>query len=155
MSNFDINSPEFDTYLTVLDSEFVDALDGHILSPGQKVIRSPHNHALVVADSLDHRRKFVELGFAWDEPTRIKLIKANEEDRINIVKKKVDELSLLPSHGNIRSVDIVRKLDRKLGMSVSIVESIFEIMVQTNDYYFGDDSTDATGASCKVIIKRK
>lgn len=139
MNNFDINSPQFDEFLFDLDSEAVDALDGRILSPGQKVIRSPHNHALVVADTPDHRRAFVELGFVWDEPTRY--IR---------VKNEVDKLSKRVSYGSIRSIDVAHNLN----MSISVIEEIFEDLIQTGDYYWGDEDKKSQGVVYKVIVKR-
>lgn len=141
MSNFDINSLEFEKeFITDLKEEAVDAYDGKILVPVRKVIRSPYNDALVVADSPDNRRRFVELGYVWDEPTRIKR-----------VKKEVDKLSKMTSYGDIRSTDVANNLH----MRVSVIEEIFDYLVQTQDYYFDDDATDSTGKACLVIVKRR
>ena len=140
MSNSALSDSHFDDYLIELQTEAVDACNGKILFPGQVVIRSPFNESLVSADTPDHRRLFAELGYVWDEPTRIRRIKA-----------EVDKRSRHSGFGNIRSVDIANELK----MRVSQVEDVFQTMVQTSDYYFGDDSTDATGATCKVIVKRK
>ena len=140
MNNFDISSPQFDVYLTELQSEAVDAYDGRILAPGLIVIRSPLNESLVSAYSPDHRRKFAELGYVWDEPTRMRR-----------VKNEVDQRSKHSSFGNIRSVDVANELK----MSVAQVEEIFNALVQSSDYYFEKDAVDSTGASCLVIVKRK
>lgn len=141
MSFFDINSTDFEKdYLTVLDAETVDALDGSILSPGQTVIRSPYNHALVVADSPDNRQHFVDWGFVWDEPTRVKR-----------VKEEVDMLLKFESYGgSVRSKDVARPLK----MDVAVVENILESLVQTQDYDWGESVTDLNGTSCRVITKR-
>lgn len=141
MNNFNINGPEFEkNYIMDLTGEAVDAYDGKILEPGQMVIRSPYNEALAVADTPDNRQRFVELGFAWDEPTRIKR-----------VKKEVDKLSKLSSYGDIRSTDIAGNLN----MSVSKIEEIFKLLVQTQDYFFDDDAKDVNGKPCLVIVKRR
>ncbi|MBR6437336.1 MAG: hypothetical protein IKS45_12595 [Thermoguttaceae bacterium] len=141
MSNFDINSPEFENeYLVVLDSETVDAYDGCILNPGQVVIRSPQNHSLVVADSQDHRLLFKELGFVWDEPTRFSL-----------VKDEIDRLSIMFSFGSIRTTDVANNLN----MSIAVIEDIFDDLVQTRNYIWGADAKDSNGQPCKVIVKRK
>ncbi len=139
MSSIDTDNTSFDEYLFDLDSEAVDALDGRILSPGQKVIRSPYNHVLVVADTPDHRRQFIELGFVWDEPTRY-----------NRVKDEVDKLSKRVSYGTIRSIDVALNLN----MSVTIIEEIFEDLIQTGDYKWGDDDKNSQGVVYKVIVKR-
>ena len=140
MNNYDISSPQFDVYITELKSEAVDAYDGRILAPGQTVIRSPLNESLVSADSPDHRRKFAELGYVWDEPTRIRRVKI-----------EVDKRARHSAFGNIRSVDVANELK----MSVAQVEEIFDALVQTSDYYFEKDAVDSTGAACLVIVKRK
>ena len=141
MNNSVLSDSHFDDYLIKLKSEAVDACDGTILSPGQVVIRSPFNESLVSADSSDHRRLFAELGFVWDEPTRIRRVKA-----------EVDKYSKLRSFGNIRSVDIANELK----MSVSQVESVFLALVQTSDYYFDEnEAVDSTGKECLTIVKRK
>lgn len=141
MSRIDINSNEFEKeYITSLIDEAVDAYDGKILGPNQKVIRSPYNEALVVADSPDNRRRFVELGFVWDEPTRIER-----------VKNEVDKRSKMQSYGDIRSTDVADSLN----MSVSVVEKIFHHLVQTQDYFFDDDAKDLNGKPCLVIVKRR
>ena len=141
MSSIDTNSDEFkNEFITELADEAVDAWDGKILGPGQAVIRSPHNAALVVSDSPDNRVRFVELGCVWDEPTRIKR-----------VQKEVDKLSKMKSYGDIRSTDVAYNLK----MSVSAIESIFHALVQTQDYYFGENAKDSHGKPCLVIIKRR
>ena len=140
MSNSVLSDSPFDDYLIELKSEAVDACDGKILSPGQVVIRSPFNESLVSADTPDHRRLFAELGYVWDEPTRIRRVKA-----------EVDKRSKHSSFGNIRSVDIANDLK----MSVSQVESVFQTLVQTSDYYFEKDAVDSTGKECLTIVKRK
>lgn len=141
MSSIDINSEEFKKeFITDLVEEAVDAWDGKILGPGQMVIRSPHNTALVVADSPDNRVRFVELGFVWDEPTRIKR-----------VQKEVDKLAKMGrSYGDIRSTDVAYRLN----MSVSVIEQIFNLLVQTQDYYLGNEAKDSHGNPCLVILKR-
>lgn len=141
MSKIDINSDEFKKeFITDLIEEAVDAWDGKILGPGQSVIRSPYNSALVVADTHDNRIRFVELGFVWDEPTRIKR-----------VKSEVDKLSKMVNYGDIRSTDVAYNLN----MSVSAIETIFDQLVQTQDYYFGDNAKDSHGKPCLVIVKRR
>ena len=140
MSNSVLSDSHFDDYLIELQTEAVDACDGKILFPGQVVIRSPFNESLVSADTPDHRRLFADLGYVWDEPTRIRRVKA-----------EVDKRSKHSSFGNIRSVDVANELK----MSVAQVEEIFETLVQTSDYYFEKDAVDSTGASCLVIVKRK
>ena len=140
MSNFDLTDSFFIDYLTELKSEAVDACDGKILSPGQVVIRSSFNESLVSADSPDHRRLFAELGYVWDEPTRIRRVKA-----------EVDKRSKYSGFGNIRSVDIANELK----MRVSQVEDVFKILVQTSDYYFEEAAVDSTGKECLTIVKRK
>ena len=140
MSNSALSDSHFDDYLIELKSEAVDACNGKILFPGQVVIRSPFNESLVSADTPDHRRLFAESGYVWDKPTRIRRVKA-----------EVDKRSKHSGFGNIRSVDVANELK----MSVSQVEDVFRILVQTSDYYFEDAAVDSTGKECLTIVKRK
>ena len=96
--------------------------------------------SLVSADTPDHRRLFAESGYVWDKPTRIRRVKA-----------EVDKRSKHSGFGNIRSVDVANELK----MSVSLVEDVFQILVQTSDYYFEDAAVDSTGKECLTIVKRK
>ena len=131
----------FESCLKPLDTPQLDALDGKILPAGAMVIYSPLNPGLVVEDTPENRKRFLQSGCVWDEPTRILR-----------VKELVNQLSARKDYGNIRTVDIAYELC----MSVAAAENVFHVLVQqSDDYFLTSQAVDSQGKPCLSIEKKQ